>query len=185
MRPSGSSASVVGSVTLVTESTSWTVSAWTPAGSTSSLYSIAMTALTGTAVWPENGLTKAIWGASVSTSGPVWNVDWNGVTLRPERSSTPAIAIVIVVLAGSGCTGVTVTSESVGLKLRLAGTATNPGAVTATVAPLTVSGLIGSLKRTRMRAFVPRSTLPAGGVTAVTVGAVVSVAVPVENAKRN
>ncbi len=90
---------------------------------------------------------------------------------------------IIRVASGSGDWGTINTSRSLLLKLIVLGIAIWPGALTAMVAPLTVSGLMASSKRTRICALMPTFSAPLGGETDTTCGLVLSVAVPVVKKK--
>jgi hypothetical protein len=91
-----------------------------------------------------------------------------------------------MVLNTSGDVGVRVAVLVAALYETVAGTSVSVSEfVSETVEPLIVAGSIGSLNVTLTASLIPTPTAPFNGVTDMTVGAVVSGALPTENADEN
>src|SRR5258707_1644902 len=135
--------------------------------------------LVGTFAAPLSGLLAITSGDTVAGPGPVVKFVVFATTALPSASVTPLIAMVICVLAGNGICGAIVTMVPVESNDMLDGTSVCPPPVILMVEPVTEIGFTTLLKTTRIVAFTPTFSVPFCGATAITVGAVESLAVPV------
>src|SRR5438128_1677176 len=148
-------------------------------GSITALVRTTIAAFTGTALAPLPGVVLTTVG--VTTAAVPLVVKWlvkAGTTL-PALSCTPLTVSVIGVLGGSTPCGVICTVWFPLLKLIASGLAVSPPPLSWIVAPVTVSGSIGALNTRRTCALTGTFISPSAGLTAVTVGAVVTALVPV------
>src|SRR5712691_7446245 len=136
----------------------------------SSFFRTVIITLGGTFPNPCTGLVATTIGGVTSGPGPTTNCVAVAGAALAARSVTPETDTVTTWRSGSGVCGVRYTSRF-WLANAIEYSIARSALATPIVAPVTVSGLIGSLKRTTITALSPTLIAPCGGVTDRTAGA--------------